>query len=281
MTAGRVLRDQGRGVCGALLVVGVPMLYTVEVWWYSWQTPSWRLLVVVSVGLTLVLLVTRRAGFRETDDGDSDDRSAVRLVTDFTELLLQGFLTGLLVLVLFGLVEPATPPTVVARLGLVLTVPLAFGSALANEVLRAADDEQTDDDDDDGGMPPLGQRLALYGLGASFLALPVAPTEEVQVVASLAGWGRLTGLLVASLAFTYLVLYELEFRGQRGRRRETVAEQVGHTGVVYAVSVTVSLALLAAFDLVEGVSLSVVVQQTVVLAFPATVGASGARVVLG
>jgi hypothetical protein len=48
--------------------------------------------------------------------------------------VLQSVLTAYAVLLLFGIVEVGDPPFLVARLGLLLVVPLGFGAALANKV---------------------------------------------------------------------------------------------------------------------------------------------------
>lgn len=75
-SAADVLRTQGRGVTGALLVVGVATLYTMETWWIARVLPTTHLLAYALGGLAVVFLPTREVGFREDDDGRSSPRSS-------------------------------------------------------------------------------------------------------------------------------------------------------------------------------------------------------------
>lgn len=268
----RELREQGRGVVGALLVAGTAMLFTVEMWWHGWQLRTHTLVVYDVVGLAGILAITRVVGFREAQAGETR-RSWWRNVTDFSELILQSFVTAYGSLLLFGVVEWGDSAMSVARLGLVYLVPLGFGAALANELLSGADQRSEEAD--------FPEYLATFALGSLFFVFPVAPTQEISVIAALAGWPRLAVMVVASLVVSYLVLFELEFRGQRQRVADrSRVEMVGQAFVVYAVGAVVSVGLLASFGQFGGTTLPVAVQKVVVLAFPAAIGASAARVVL-
>lgn len=307
------LREQGRGVVGALLVVGVSTLYTVETWWAGWQLSSLHIVAYAVVGLAVVLAITRNVGFRDesgggqsgsgsgqsaggqsssaqrgagegTSDGGGGQESSTdeqvqgrqgswwAIVTDFFEILVQSFVAAYVFFLLFGLIELREPVSVVARLGLVQVVPLGFGASLANQVLTGSEG---------GQAPSFTTGLAVAALGATFIATPIASTGEVVILAADAGWLRLAAVVVATLVVTKLMLYELEFRGQK-HRIEGVGRmsQWAETAVVYAVATTVSFGLLAMFGQLEGWNLLVWVQKTVVLVFPASIGGSAARVVL-
>lgn len=270
------LREQGRGVVGALLVVGLSAMFTVETWWAGWQLPGLHLVAYAVVGLAVVLVVTRNVGFRSADGGEQPAGRRgpwPEVVTDFFEVVVQSFVAAYGYFLLFGVIEPTESATVVARLGLVQVVPLGFGASLANQVLSG----------DGGGATPgsFAGALAVFALGATFLAAPIAPTEEVEILAANAGWLRLGAVVVVTLGVTYLTLYELEFRGQQ-QRLEGVGRvsRWGQTAVVYAVGCTVAFGLLATFGHFGGQPAVVWVQKTVVLGLPASVGASAARVVL-
>jgi uncharacterized membrane protein len=62
-----LLRDQGRGVVGAL-VVSVGLLFTMEMWWHGWQLPAEWLIVYALVGLAVVLAITRSVGFEAQEE---------------------------------------------------------------------------------------------------------------------------------------------------------------------------------------------------------------------
>ncbi|QLG62556.1 DUF2391 family protein [Halorarum salinum] len=267
-----LLRDQGRGVVGAL-VVSVELLFTMEMWWHGWQLPAEWLVVYAVVGLAIVLAITRSVGFQKRE---SQRRSpAKRAVKDFTELLLQSFVTAYAVLLLFGIVDVGDPPFLVARLGLLFVVPLGFGAALANALLKETDEEQ-------GTDYPFSRHLGVFAIGAVFVSMTMAPTDEMSLMAAYASWSRLGLILVLSVLMAHLVLFELEFRGHESRTSHSTAiDQWGHTFVTYAVGVVVAVGLLAAFGQFKQAPVAVWVQMVVVLGLPASLGASGARVVLG
>ena len=85
---------------------------------------------------------------------------------------------------------------------------------------------------------------------------------------------------VFSLVVVYLALYQLEFKGQAGRSRSEWKFETGTTFIAYAVGLVVSAFLLAAFGHFREATVSVMVQETLVLAFPASLGAAAAEVVI-
>jgi|AntRauTorckE6833_2_1112554.scaffolds.fasta_scaffold08637_3 putative integral membrane protein (TIGR02587 family) len=271
MSALGEVREQGRGVVGALLVLGVALTYTTETWWLGLQVSTLHLVAYVVLGLALVVLVTRTVGFRDEDD---DEAGHSPFWVEFTEVVFQSLFAGYGMLFLLGVVSLDDPTSLVVRTGLVHVVPLAFGASLANELLGGDQTEVSE-----RAFPG---NLAVFAIGAVFVGGPIAPTGEVGVLASRAGWLRVAAVLVVTLLVAYVMLYVLEFRGQsrrlEGRSR---AWLIGQTCLVYAVAVLVGFALLMATNDLAKNPMSTWVQQTVVLAFPASVGAGGARVVIG
>lgn len=266
------LNEQGRGVVGGLLVIGLADMYTMEMWWHGWQLPAWLLLSYGVVGLGLVLAVTHFVGFRDarTDDGGPVIGGLVR---DFAELVLQSLLAAALVLVLFGVVDASTSPLVLVRLLVGLVVPMGFGAALANALLTG---------EKEGEMTQFPKNLGLFAVGATFVVGPIAPTEEMTLIAAHAGYGRLAALVVASVLASYAIMFELEFMGQRRRVSDRATFSLATEAVqAYAVALVVAAGLLGSYGHFLGSPAGVWVQKSVVLGFPGTVGASAAQVVLG
>lgn len=279
-TVSRVVRNQVRGITGALIVAGVTILLTAETWRLAWQRPASNLVVYSVVGLGLVSLITRSSGFRveEEDERDSSQYSPIWLAVDFAELVLQSLVAGIGVLFVYGIVDLSTPGHVVARMGLLQVVPLGFGAALANRLLHEMEDRPADTAE----HRALSGNVAVFAAGAIFFSLPLAASVEMNVLAASAGWGRLAAIVALSLLTAYLVLYELEFRGQSHRavdREWAVLIHAGQVCLVYAVGLTVSVLLLWGFGYLT-YSLAVNVQKVVVLSFPTTVGGAAAQVIL-
>lgn len=286
---GDELRDQGRGIVGALLVVGTTFLYTMETWWWGRTLPTTHLLVYALVGLAVVLAITRMVSFRKSEEGggsgqenggsgqgngSSDRAIPVReTLTDFADLVLQSFVAAYVALLTFGVVELGDSLTMVARLGLVEVVPLGFGAALANELLTG--DKPT-------GQGSLAGSIATHSIGAVFVAGGISPTQEMELIATHMGWVRALVLVVLSLLVSYLVLYELDLRGQDSRLRGREKHwQAGYAFLVYAVAVVVGTGLLTAYGHFIGSSVSTIVQMIVIVSFPTSIGASAAQVVIG
>ena len=280
MTAvGRVLRNQIRGVTGALIVSGVTILLTIETWWLAWERPASHLVTYAVVGLGVVLAITRTSGFRiEEENGDGGGKyHPTRLAVDFAQLVVQSVVAAFVVLLAYGVVDRGTSAHVVARLVLTQVVPLGFGAALANRLLHEMEDE-----DDSAAESTLPANLAVFAVGAIFFSLPLSASIEMNVLAASAGWPRLAAVVAMSLVAAYLILYELEFRGQSRRavdREWAALIHAGGTCVVFAVGLGVSALLLWGFGQFT-YSTAVDVQLIVVLSFPTTVGGAAARVIL-
>lgn len=267
------LREQGRGMAGALLVLGISFSYTIETWWLAMGVPPEHLVVLFVAGVGLVIPITRSVGFRKENTDEMSRAGGSPVWVELAELVFQSFFIAYALLFLLGIINLDTPLSVLIRTGMVLVIPLAFGAALANELLSGEQDE----------MPEVGfpRSLGVFALGAVFLAAPIAPTEEVTIVAEQAEWTRLAALVVASLVVTYLVLYELEFRGQSMRlKQRSRLWHSAQTCVVYTTALVVALGLLIALGSLGAEPLSTWVRRTVALSLPATIGAGAARVVL-
>lgn len=218
MELGAELREQGRGMAGALLVLGISFAYTVETWRLAVDISVGHLLGFVGAGLGLVVLITHSVGFRsEDDESDTGPRqnTGSHLVVEFTEIVFQSLFIGYATLALLGVVDFRTPFLVVVRTGLIQVVPLAVGAALANELLSGEQEELSE-----AGFP---QNLGVFALGSLFFAAPIAPTGEIGLIASQIDWTRVGILLVVTLSVSYLMLYELEFRGQSRRLEDRLS----------------------------------------------------------
>lgn len=268
-------------MAGALLVLGISFTYTVETWWLAADIPAVHLLGFVAAGLVLVVLITHSVGFRseEGTEAGGDDVGLRRnggssLWVEFTEIVFQSLFIGYATLALLGIIDLQTPFPVVVRMGLMQVVPLAVGASLANELLSGNQEEISE-----AGFP---QNLGVFALGAIFFSAPIAPTGEIGLIAAQIGWKRVGVLLLVTLCVSYLMLYELEFRGQSRRLQDrSPLRQFGQTCIVTVVGLFIAFGLLLALGGIETEPVATWVRRTVVLAFPAAVGASGARVIIG
>ena len=171
-------------------------------------------------------------------------------------------------------IATATFPTVAVRLGLIEVVPLGIGAALANELLGGEREQNTERE------KQFPTNVGVFTLGALFISLPVAPTQEMELISVHMHWNHHLLSIPVALLFVYLILYELEFKGHDVRTERKGAFRVGTTFLVYGIGALLSLLLLTAFGHFTEPTLELMVQETTVLALPASLGAAGAEVLI-
>jgi len=257
---------------GGALVFAIPMLMTLEMWSLGHSAQPLRLAILLSLTPVLMIGLAHYIGFRESS------RFADHLADAFVAIGVAALISATL-LAIFGLLEAGMATReVVGKIGLQI-VPACFGAMLSRSQL--------------GGQPEglerrrkthpsyLGE-VFLMLVGALFLSLSVAPTDEVLHIAHMmAGWQQIA-LLVLSLAVMHGFVYFVEFRGRI--HIEPGATLLGlflhFTVVGYVIVLAVSLFLLWVFGRVDGLAPEELMGAVIVLSFPGAVGAAAARLVL-
>ena len=118
--------------------------------------------------------------------------------------------------------------------------------------------------------------------GAIFLSLNVAPTEEIIVIAyGMAPWQVLV-LCALSIILMHAFVYAVGFGGQASVPRDTSGWSVflRFTVVGYALCLLISAYMLWTFTRTDGLAVEEVITTSIVLGFPAAIGAASARLVL-
>lgn len=268
------LREYGRGLAGGL-IFSLPLLYTMEVWWAGFIAHPLRLLMYLPVILLLLLGYNRYAGMRR-------DASWVEVAIDSVEELGLGIVTSAVTLFAIGRIGRHT--TMEEALGQIVVEAgiVAIGFSVGTAQLGAGGEE-------DEGMGPgekegevrFGGQLAITFCGAVLFAANVAPTEEILVIAVETTTPRLLMLATGSLLMTSLILYFSDFASAS---RYSPSESRWHaafgTVIAYGVALVVSAAILWFFGRLDGQGLGVIIAETIVLGFPASLGASAGRLLL-
>jgi putative integral membrane protein (TIGR02587 family) len=142
-----------------------------------------------------------------------------------------------------------------------------------------------DNNDNDEGPEEQGywSELLLMLIGALFLSLNIAPTEEMVLISyQMTEWHAI-GLALLSLTIMHAFVYAVEFKGQEAPLPEDTSIWslfLRFTIVGYAIALLMSLYVLWTFGQTEGMALEQILMATVVLGFPAAVGAAAARLIL-
>jgi putative integral membrane protein (TIGR02587 family) len=269
-----------RAASGGLLF-GVPLLYTMEVWWTGSHTHPSQMLVVLGLLSLPVLALNKTTGFRLSRDVRTRDA-----VADTVEAMAVGVVVTTIVLVLLQEITLDTPLR--SALGKVVyeAVPFCLGIGVARHFLhggRADPDEEDDGQSDDDAPEPelLHPTLSDLGatvLGAAFVSLSIAPTDEVPMITGAMSPLWLLALLGVTLLTSYAIVFAAGFHGQAGRHEQAGPFQwpITETVVSYLVSLVVAALLLWLFQ--RGTDpLDDFLARTVVLGFPAAIGGAAGR----
>ena len=257
---------------GGAIFFSMPLLMTMEMWELGFYMDRLRLGLFIAVFLPILMGLSHYAGFQETDSWLED-------AVDGVIAYLVGFVTSAAVLSLLGILTLAMPPREMLGMVALQAVPASVGAAMATGQLGPKPEEQEDDE-----ISGAGYRGTLFLMlaGAIFFAFNVAPTEEMILIAFKMTVWQSVALVIASVLMMHAFVYAVEFRGQVHRPEEATALAMflRFTVVGYALSLVVSLYVLWSFGRLESAGLLYAVQATVVLGFPASLGAAAARLIL-
>lgn len=262
----RYLNDLGRAFGGALLF-SIPLLMTMEMWLQGVSMERWRLLAFIGAGLPLLFGLAHYAGF-------SRQRGFISDGLDVAVALAVGFTTALCLLSLFGVAHWTAAPQGLIGMVTLQAVPGAMGALLARRQLAGAGGGETEED----GASYVGE-LFLMAAGALFLGLNVAPTEEMVLIAYKATPLHALGLIAVSITLLHLIVFRAGFAGQE-EADHPVKAFFHFTLPGYAIALLVSLFTLFVFGRTDGHWPPGVVQNVIVLGFPAAIGAAAARLLV-
>jgi putative integral membrane protein (TIGR02587 family) len=281
--------DLLRAASGGLLF-GVPLLYTMEVWWTGSHTRAAQMLPVLLALAVVLLVLNTTAGFRAEPDVRASDA-----VADTISALAIGLVVTGVVLLLIQEITVTTPAEQALGKMVYEAVPFCLGVGVARHFLRGRrsgpDDDAGNGDEAGAGSGhgsgavdrppgPLAD-LGAATIGSTFIALSIAPTDEVPMIASALGPGWVLALVGASLLSTYVIVFEADLTGQAGRRSQEGAFQrpATETIVAYLVALCVAALLLWLFHRDAEPTIDFL-RRVVVLGFPAAIGGAAGRLAI-
>ncbi len=267
------LQEYGRGVAGGLML-SLPLLYTMEVWWAGFMAHPWRLLIYMLATFVLLLGYNRYGGLRR-------DASMAEVAIDSVEEMGIGLVLSATALFLLGRITLEMPFNEMAGQIVVEAMTVAIGVSVGTAQLGGDDEDEGFAGDDEQQEIHFGGQLLLALCGAVLFAANVAPTEEIAMIAVEISWVRLLLLALVSLVLGSLVLHFSEFTGARHFvRKESLSAIISGTVLTYAVALVASALILWFFGRFDGVTLYTALAQTIVLGVAASFGASAGRLLL-
>jgi putative integral membrane protein (TIGR02587 family) len=276
------LNDLIRGASGGFLF-GIPLLYTMEVWWIGSYTEPPLMLIVLAVTFVIVFLLNRTDGFRQI----SPDRP-LQAVMDSVEALAIGIFCVTLILILLQEITTTTPLNEAVGKIVLEGMPFAIGVALSRSIM-AGERDQTDDSEQPQSRAPnqpeanYNPTLADVGatlIGTIFIAFNVAPTDEIAMLAAATSPAWLLVIMAASLLISYGIVFVAGFTTQTRRLQQQGAFQqpIVETVITYLVSLGAAAMMLWFFHRLSfSDPWTLWLEQTILLGLPATIGGAAGR----
>ena len=256
---------------GGAIIFALPLLMTMEMWWLGFYIDPGRLLLLLVLLIPLLVGLSHFVGFEDTFDWHDD------LVDAFVACAV-GYLAAIPVLALFGVITwGMSAQELVGKVAL-QAVPGSIGALLAQSQLGTPSARERKEKRDD----TYAGECFFMATGAVFLSLNVAPTEEMVLISYMMTPWHALALAGLSLVLMHAFVYSVGFQGHA-----TMPEGAHWSGVFlrytvvgYALCLLISIYILWTFGRTTGLSLETIVMATVVLAFPAAIGAAAARLIL-
>ncbi|WP_437668937.1 TIGR02587 family membrane protein [Sorangium sp. So ce131] len=278
-------RKEGKDLTAAVAggsIVGMPLLYTMEMWFRGMMLPEWHLGAILALTLVVTFLCSLESGFRNED-------TLLGTVMEAVTSVGIGIVLSAAILTLVGEITLDSAPREVVGKVLLQAAAVSLGVAFANAQVRdksRTGDDQQDEKAPEGDPEALQLRADLRDFSAAaagslLFTLNIASTEEVVMIASrLSPWRQLA-MLGVSVALCYVILFASGFEKHEVYVKSVFQSRAFETLMTCAVSLLVATALLCLIGERETTGdLPTLVASVVTLGLPAIVGGAAGRLVV-
>jgi len=260
---------------GGAILFSFPLLMTMEMWSLGFYVNGLRLALFTLLTIPLLIGLSFYDGF-ETTSSVFDD------AVDTFVAYAVGFTTATALLLLFGVINfQMSPDEIIGKISIQAIVG-SFGAMFAQSLLIGNHRETKEKEHRRREASYFGE-LFLMVVGAIYLSMSVAPTEEMTLIAyRMSDWQTLA-LMIISLLLMHAFVYFAEFRGHEKAKPHGKSFAKGFlrfTIVGYAIALTISAYILWTFGSIDEMNASEMLKVVVVLGFPASVGAAASRFIL-
>ncbi|EMG51544.1 hypothetical protein WYI_22080 [Ochrobactrum sp. CDB2] len=263
-----------RGLGGALLFA-LPMLMTMEMWELGLYANPLRLLLLCLLNIPLLVGLAYRIGFERMT-------TWTQTLRDAAIALALGIVLSGMILWLFGLLSPELPFEHMVAMIALQAVPASIGALLGRSQLGMRSEEDDEEPGEYEGESGYFNELFMMVVGALFLGLNVAPTEEMILIAYKIVPLQTALILLSSIAIMHGFVYSVHFKGGHGVKQGAPwwNSLIRFTLPGYVLAFATSAYTLWTFERLDEASFTQMVTTIIVLSFPAAIGAASARLVL-
>ncbi|HWS87884.1 MAG TPA: TIGR02587 family membrane protein [Pyrinomonadaceae bacterium] len=282
----RELRHLVHELAGAFLF-GMPFLYTMEVWWRGNTAGPPRMLAALGLTYGALVLLERAAAGRA-----GRDASLARALAEGAQALAVGLVAAAAGLFLIGFLSPEAGLHALVGRVVMEGLPFALGVGLADFLLGEKDEEdgKKGGDGQSSDRPSAADvrrrvvvRAGGTALGATVVALTLAPTEEIPLISNGLRYPHLLGLIAASLVISYMIVFASNFVATEARREHGGGfdAPLVETAMAYVVSLLMAAGMLWLYQLLDpSEPPSRWAGDVLVLGLPASVGGAAGRLAL-
>jgi putative integral membrane protein (TIGR02587 family) len=266
------LIDFVRAFSGAFLF-GIPLLYTMEMWWLGTHTEPRTLLALLGIALAANFALVHYVGFKRESTFHGS-------LAETVDVVAVGAVASAVVLLVLNRIRPGDPLPVILGSIVVQTLPLSIGASVANALFSPDKNREGDERSPRGIWRAVFNDVSATAIGAAFIAFSVAPTEEVPMLAAGLDFRHQLALVGFSLLLTYAIVFVSGFSAQNPDHWGPFQTPFTETMLCYVVSLVVAFVALAFYNQPEfrGVTVSLIV-QVLVLGLPAAIGGAAGRLV--
>jgi putative integral membrane protein (TIGR02587 family) len=258
----------GRAFAGSVLFA-LPLWMTMEMWWLGFYMSPFRLVVLMLSFFPLLVGLSHYIGFDETGHlGHAALHAAIACGV--------AIISSTIVLTVIAVVNVEMGWHELAGKAAVQTGPAALGALFAQAHFGSTPEEERRRRD-----TGYAGHLFFMLIGALYVALTVAPTEEMPMIGFMMHDAHAFAAMALSLLLLHVFLQGAGFEGHAAAEAHgTVSIFLRLTVVGYVIALAASAFLLWIFGRFDNGSLASGLHTTVALGLPATVGAGAARLTL-
>ncbi|MGH9942842.1 MAG: TIGR02587 family membrane protein [Pyrinomonadaceae bacterium] len=261
---------------GGAIIFSFPMLMTMEMWWLGFYMNSYRLALLMLLAIPMLVGLSFYGGFEDTFSGRDD-------ILDTFVAYAVGFAACALMLFLFAVIGPGMSADELIGKISVQAVAGGIGAMTAQNLLGGGAGEGESEGERKKRSARYAGQLFLMAVGAVFLSMSLASTEEMVLIAYKMTEWHVVALSLVTILMMHAFVYAVEFRGEEaaippGSPFWSVFLRFTVAG--YALALVISLYILWTFGRTEGMAVEEIIKAVVVLGFPAALGASSSRLIL-
>lgn len=270
------------GASGGFLF-GIPLLYTMEVWFIGSDIEPPILLSSLAVTFTIVLMLNQIEGFRP-----QKNLTILENIAETIETLAIGITCAALMLIVLQEINGQT--SLSEALGKIVFegIPFSVGVAFSRSLLSRG--AETDSDNNNQSVQSNKQQAIVWKdtvadlfaamIGALFVSFSIAPTDEIDMLAASASSGWLLIMMLASLLISYGIVFASKITNYQNRRKQSGIFQSpkSETIISYLISLLTGILIMWFFHkLTFSDPWFMWLRHGIVLGLPACIGGAAGR----